>query len=177
MNSKMIIMSVLFLFFGILCVPSDVWANRKQGFFLVIGAGAGASFQAIDNNKQTAQLDRQQAFVFATNVKLGRSFSEHSILYFVYRTNSRSLFDHQQRIFGLELNYYLKGRMSSIFLLGGIGRATWMSANSESNNHEGMGTLVGVGYEIDDKSNVEVNVSSNKDRILSITATLSIFTF
>ena len=181
MNSKMVIVGVLFLFFGILCVPSDVWANRKQGFLLRLGAGAGASFQATD--KQTAQLDRQRAFVFATNFKLGRSFSEHSILYLMYRTNSRSLFDEQQGILGLELNYYMKGRISSIFFLGGIGWANWMSENSGTNNHEGMGpafgvgSVFGVGYEIDDESNVEVNVLQNKDRIFSITAILNISPF
>ena len=183
MNSKMVIVGVLFLFFGILCVPSDVWANRKQGFLLRLGAGAGASFQAIDNNKQTVQLDRQRAFVFATNFKLGRSFSEHSILYLMYRTNSRSLFDEQQSILGLELNYYMKGRMSSIFLVGGIGWANWMPENSGSNNHEGMGaafgvgSVFGVGYEIDDESNVEVNVLLNKDRIFSISAILNMSLF
>ena len=47
MNSKMAIVSVLFLVAGILCVPADVCANRKRGFLLAFGAGVGTSFQAI----------------------------------------------------------------------------------------------------------------------------------
>ena len=57
MKSRMIILNLLFLFAVMICSVSDVWAERKQGFHILMGIGTGPSFQLEDNVQQDAAQD------------------------------------------------------------------------------------------------------------------------
>ena len=78
-------------------------------------------------------------------------------------------------LFLIELNYYVTDRIPSLFVTGGIGYLDYkFSVDSHSDAREGMGTLFGVGYDIDGGSHIEVNaiMSGRKDRVLSIVTML-----
>ena len=176
MKSRMVILNLLFFFGVMICSASDVWADRKKDFHILMGIGTGPSFQLQDSVQQNIARDRQKAFIYASGLKIGMALSRRSVLSLMYRTNYRSLFGEQQQgISGIEVNYYVTDRIPSLFVTGGIGYSEYrFSIDSHSDAREGMGTLFGVGYDIDGESHIEFNaiMSGRNDRVFSIVAML-----
>lgn len=170
--NRYIALALAALIVAALVLPAEAFDNKRKGFVIGIGLGAGAvNYRQVaaemgSSGTVVAERDWEQRMSFPVDFKIGGGVNDKLLIYYSSRVAWLGVTDPLNNkvtinsgIHGLGAAYYFKPEGPSWFLSGVIGVATWSGTISSDPEFKGPGFQVGLGWEFQPHFALEATLS------------------